>query len=124
MMKVPKYEQQVGKEAVTVQPVNQPTISMPGAVRGAFGESQGQAVENLGKVTMQIAGHMQQMAKDEQDIERINRETAYMQDWQDILTNQEEETLDIGGQEVTRPKGLLMRPAMPVLIASSFKKET
>jgi len=83
-----------------------PNLSFPGVVPGVFGENVALATENLGKVGERIATHVQQMNLDRQDKERIDRETKWMQDWQNALTSMEDETLPDGR---TRKKGLLLQ---------------
>jgi hypothetical protein len=108
-MRVPTYQRQVPIETARVQAPRKPAISKPRVVPGAFGEDIGRAVENLGKVGTKIAGHLQQMAFDEQDREVLHRETEYRKNLQNRLTDQEEETIQVNGQDVTRPKGFLQR---------------
>jgi len=108
-MKVPIYQERVATVTPETRPTAMPRVTMPNTVPGAFGEDVGQAYETLGKVGEKIAGHLQQLAIDEQDKEVISRETAYMQDWQNRLTNQDDETIQVNGKEITRKKGLLLR---------------
>lgn len=109
-MKVPEYQEKITTITPETRAPTMPNIRMPGVVPGAFGENVGQAYETLGKVGEKIAGHLQQMAFDEQDKVRLQKETAFMQDWQDRLTNPNDETIQVNGQDVTRKKGLLLRP--------------
>lgn len=104
-MKVPEYREQVGIPTTQTQPTRMPQISMPAVVPGAFGEDVGKAIENLGKVGEAIAVHLHEMNVEKQDREVLRRETSYMTEWQNRLSDQEEETID--GR--TRPKGYLLR---------------
>lgn len=108
-MKVPEDTRNIALETPTTQPTTMPRISMPGVARDAFGENVGKAYEGLGEGLKILANHMDQMAIDEWDKEEQKKEIAYAQDWQNILTNQETETVPINGQDVARPKGLLLR---------------
>jgi len=109
-MKVPTYEERVVRATPQTTPIQQPNISMPRVVPDAFGENVAQATQNLGAAVGKLAGHIQQMAKDEQDKEVLKRDTAFSQDLQYHLTNNEDETVQINGQDVTRKKGYLLRP--------------
>lgn len=113
-MRVPKYQRRVGiKTARTRAPrvptPRMPQITMPKVVPGAFGANVARATQALGEVGTKIAGHLLEMAKDDQDREVLRRETEYRQDLQNRLINGEEETIQINGQDVTRPRGLLRR---------------
>lgn len=108
-MKVPQSQTRVPIETARIQAPRKPRISMPRAVPGAFGADVARATQALGEVGLKIAGHLQQMAQDDQDREVLRRETEYRQDLQNRLSNIEEETVQINGQDVTRPKGFLMR---------------
>ena len=108
-MKVPKYQRQVGIETARTQAPRMPTVTIPKVVPGAFGADVGRATQALGEVGLKIAGHLQQMAIDKQDREVLRRETEYRKDLQNRLINGEEETIQIDGQDVTRPRGFLRR---------------
>lgn len=108
-MKVPVYEDRIEKIAPTTEAPRMPGLSMPGVVPDAFGVGAGKAYESLGRVGEQIAAHLQQRAIDEQDIERVNKETAFMQDWQNVLIDSNDEVIQVDGKDITRKKGLLLR---------------
>ncbi len=108
-MKVPKYQQQIGIETARTRPARMPQVSMPKATPGAFGADVARATQSLGRVGEKIAEHLADMERERQDIEVRRRETAYMRDWQNRLSSQEEETVVVGDKEITRPKGLLLR---------------
>lgn len=108
-MKVPVSTRNIPLETPTTRPVSMPNISTPGVVPEAFGAGVGKAYEGLGEGLKVLAAHVERMAIDEQDRVRLEKETAFMQDWQDRLTNQEDETIEVNGQEITRKKGLLLR---------------
>ena len=94
-MKVPEYQERISTVTPETRAPAMPQISMPSVIPEAFGKSVAEAYENLGRVGEKIAGHLTRMAFDEQDRVRLEKETAFMQDWQNRLTNQE--------------KGLLLR---------------
>jgi len=108
-MKVPTYQRKVGLEVPKTQAPRMPQVTIPRTVPAAFGADVARATQALGEVGLKIAGHLQQMAIDKQDREEKRKENDFMQDWQNRLTNQEEETVQINGQDITRPKGLLLR---------------
>ncbi len=108
-MKVPTYQRQVPIETARTQAPRMPRITMPRVVPGAFGVDVARATQALSEVGEKIAGHLLQMAQDDQDREVLRRETEYRQDLQNRVINGEEETIQINGQDVIRPKGFLRR---------------
>jgi len=109
-MKVPTYEERVKIGTPHIDPIQTPNVTMPRVIPDAFGANIGEATQNMGAAIGKIAGHIKQMAIDAQDKEVIKRETSFRMDLQNRLTNPEDETIQIGGQDVTRKKGLLLRP--------------
>ena len=108
-MRVPEYQRKVPIETARTQAPRMPQITMPRAVPGAFGANVAKATQALSEVGTKIADHLLQMAQDKQDREVLHRETESRKDWQNRLTNREEETIKINGQDITRPKGFLVR---------------
>jgi hypothetical protein len=61
-VKIPLYEERVQKIAPTTEAPQQPNISMPRVVPGAFGADIGAATERLGAIGEKIAGHLKYCA--------------------------------------------------------------
>jgi len=104
-IKVPTYERKVDTVV--------PSLSGPSRLRPpdeAFGGDSGRALQNFGAVGEKIAQHITRIAYEKQDMEVLNRETAFRQDWQNRLYNKNEETVkDTNGQDIQRPRGYLVR---------------
>lgn len=109
-MRVPVYEQQV--TATATPQVSNPAMPQPASphvVPQAFGIQNAQAIQSLGMVGEQIAKHLEIRLQDEQDKEIIRRETDFRIEIQNALKNNEDETIEINGQQITRKKGYLLR---------------
>jgi hypothetical protein len=104
-IKIPTYERKVDTVV--------PSLSGPSRLRPpdeAFGGDSGRALQNLGAVGEKIAEHITRIAYEKQDMEVLNRETAFRQDWQNRLYSKDEETVkDANGQDIQRPRGYLVR---------------
>lgn len=109
-MKVPTYSEQVQKVTPQTEPVQAPSVTIPGVVPGAFGGDIAKATEQLGKVGEQLAGHLMKIQQERQDKQVMQLETAFRQEMQGSLMNNEDETISVNGKEITRKKGFLMRP--------------
>jgi hypothetical protein len=90
-----------------------PTIPAPAApghaLPAAFGANVARASQQLAETGQKVARNLLKMAIDDQNNEVVKLETSSRQDIQNILSNPEIETIDVQGQPLSRPKGLLNR---------------
>ena len=107
-VKVPRYEEKVGLD---VPSVPMPKIPIPPEI--SFGGAQARGLQDLGETLGKIAGQVSTRIKERQEIEENQRVAdayhGYSLATNDNLFNDEEEKIEINGQEIVRPKGVLLR---------------
>lgn len=107
-IRIKPYERQVD-----VQTPNIPQGRAPSPVRAAFGESVYDANANLGATASRISGQLADHLKKQQDMKNEAKaaelETNFRLDVQRKLYDETPETIKVNGQDVTRPKGNLLR---------------
>lgn len=108
-IRVPQYEEQVKTVTPHLETPKGPERTVPGVVRGAFGENVAQAQQDIGQGLSQLGQQMLKIEQDEQDKEELKRETAFRQEVQVRLSDRGRETLNVNGQEIERPRGYLNR---------------
>ena len=131
MPRVPQYEQQV-----TIATPQLPVYQAPGQVREAFGENVQRANQQIGQAAGQLVqvfedhlikqeqerrltelakqetsveDHLIKQEQERQLTELAKQETSVRVGLQDKLFNEEIETVEVNGQRVDRPKGILSR---------------
>ncbi len=107
-MKIPEYENKIGLSTPTIQ-----TPKVADVPREAFGEGVFKANQAIGDVGTKLAGLLQERAKEKYQIEQDQLETnLYGQGdafKSSLLYDTSDEEINVNGQKVTRPKGIMNR---------------
>lgn len=106
---LPKYTQQVSPGVAEIP--NAPKLDLTGGLAGL--KEIGNANINLGETTQKIAGvladHAEQQFKIQNEANVSNLNTQFRQEIQNKLFDESPQTVNVNGQDVTRPTGVLVR---------------
>jgi len=107
-IRIPIAERQVSPTTANV-----PMPRQPGVVRAAFGEQVYESNQNLGRTGMRIsellAKHIHEREQQKLDAHLAQLDTDFRKEIQGTLFDETPETIDVNGQKVQRPKGILTR---------------
>lgn len=107
-MKVPVYQNRVSVQTPQVS-----FIQTPSAPRQAFGEQIGKEIARTGEIIQdmgtKLGSHLLKLHEEKVAARVADLDTSFRKDINDKLINPEEETINVNGQDVTRPKGIMVR---------------